>query len=138
MCNLFGENEPRGAGAQIRAVGQPHGSLRAVAGQLSRTHGADHQAECRWRARAGVAQLGLRAAAFWLCAETRDTRDDKVQPKFWKDSFEKRRCLVPARARSNPSPIFRSLNHCSDSIIEGRSRRSWPHFAMTSDSCVMM
>ena len=25
-----------------------------------------------------------------------NTRDDKVQTKFWKDSFEQRRCLVPA------------------------------------------
>ena len=31
-----------------------------------------------------------------------NTRDDKVQSKFWKDSFEKRRCLVPATAFCEP------------------------------------
>ena len=31
-----------------------------------------------------------------------NTRDDKVQTKFWKDSFEKRRCLVPATAFCEP------------------------------------
>ena len=25
-----------------------------------------------------------------------NTRDDKAATKFWKDSFDKRRCLVPA------------------------------------------
>ena len=27
-----------------------------------------------------------------------NTRDDKAQTKFWKDSFDNRRCLVPATA----------------------------------------
>jgi putative SOS response-associated peptidase YedK len=31
-----------------------------------------------------------------------NTRDDKVQTKFWLDSFEKRRCLVPATAFCEP------------------------------------
>jgi putative SOS response-associated peptidase YedK len=31
-----------------------------------------------------------------------NTRDDKVETKFWKDSFEKRRCLVPATAFCEP------------------------------------
>jgi SOS response associated peptidase (SRAP) len=31
-----------------------------------------------------------------------NTRDDKAHTKFWKDSFEKRRCLVPASAFCEP------------------------------------
>ena len=31
-----------------------------------------------------------------------NTRDDKATTKFWKDSFEKRRCLVPATAFCEP------------------------------------
>jgi putative SOS response-associated peptidase YedK len=31
-----------------------------------------------------------------------NTRDDKARTKFWKDSFETRRCLVPATAFCEP------------------------------------
>lgn len=31
-----------------------------------------------------------------------NTRDDKIDTKFWKDSFEHRRCLVPATAFCEP------------------------------------
>jgi putative SOS response-associated peptidase YedK len=44
-----------------------------------------------------------------------NTRDDKAHTKFWKDSFEKRRCLVPASAFCEPD--------------EGRPAR-WHWFAL--------
>ena len=31
-----------------------------------------------------------------------NTRDDKVETKFWKESFAHRRCLVPATAFCEP------------------------------------
>src|SRR6266571_4262604 len=47
-----------------------------------------------------------------------NTRDDKVQTKFWKDSFVTRRCLVPATAFCEPD--------------EGKPAR-WHWFALKAD-----
>jgi putative SOS response-associated peptidase YedK len=47
-----------------------------------------------------------------------NTRDDKATTKFWKDSFEKRRCLVPATAFCEPD--------------EGKPAQ-WHWFALTDD-----
>jgi putative SOS response-associated peptidase YedK len=48
-----------------------------------------------------------------------NTRDDKATTKFWKDSFEKRRCLVPATAFCEPD--------------EGKPAR-WHWFALNGES----
>jgi putative SOS response-associated peptidase YedK len=56
----------------------------------------------------GARELVLRSWGFILLRDgyapkrVTNTRDDKVQTKFWKDSFEKRRCLVPATALCEP------------------------------------
>jgi hypothetical protein len=56
----------------------------------------------------GEGELVLRSWGFILLREgyapkrVTNTRDDKVQTSFWKDSFEKRRCLVPATAFCEP------------------------------------
>jgi len=56
----------------------------------------------------GERELVMRSWGFVLLREgyapkrVTNTRDDKVQTKFWKDSFEKRRCLVPATAFCEP------------------------------------
>src|SRR5262245_1025459 len=47
-----------------------------------------------------------------------NARDDKVDTKFWKDSFESRRCLVPATAFCEPD--------------EGKPAR-WHWFALKGD-----
>ena len=47
-----------------------------------------------------------------------NARDDKVHTKFWKDSFEKRRCLVPVTA------------FCESD--EGKPAR-WHRFALKGD-----
>jgi hypothetical protein len=56
----------------------------------------------------GARELVLRSWGFVLLRDgyapkrVTNTRDDKVQTKFWKDSFDKRRCLVPATAFCEP------------------------------------
>jgi len=47
-----------------------------------------------------------------------NTRDDRAQTKFWKDSFENRRCLVPVTAFCEPD--------------EGKPAR-WHWFALKGD-----
>jgi putative SOS response-associated peptidase YedK len=41
-----------------------------------------------------------------------DTRDDKIITKFWKESFERRRCLVPASSFCEPDGNKPSQWHC--------------------------
>ena len=56
----------------------------------------------------GERELVLRSWGFILLRDgyapkrVTNTRDDKVQTKFWKNSFVSRRCLVPATAFSEP------------------------------------
>jgi putative SOS response-associated peptidase YedK len=56
----------------------------------------------------GDRELVLRSWGFVLLREgyapkrVTNTRDDKVDSKFWKKSFEERRCLVPATAFCEP------------------------------------
>ena len=56
----------------------------------------------------GERELVIRSWGFILLRDgyapkrVTNTRDDKATTKFWKDSFEKRRCLVPATAFCEP------------------------------------
>jgi putative SOS response-associated peptidase YedK len=56
----------------------------------------------------GERELVLRSWGFILLRDgyapkrVTNARDDKVETKFWKDSFEQRRCLVPATAFCEP------------------------------------
>src|SRR3954469_16062064 len=56
----------------------------------------------------GERELVMRSWGFILLRDgyapkrVTNTRDDKTTSKFWKDSFEKRRCLVPATAFCEP------------------------------------
>jgi putative SOS response-associated peptidase YedK len=56
----------------------------------------------------GERELVARSWGFILLREgyvpkrVTNARDDKIKTKFWKDSFEKRRCLVPATAFCEP------------------------------------
>jgi putative SOS response-associated peptidase YedK len=48
-----------------------------------------------------------------------NTRDDKVNSRFWKDSFEQRRCLVPASSFCGPH--------------DGRKPATWHWFSLKGD-----
>lgn len=56
----------------------------------------------------GDRELVLRSWGFILLRDgyapkrVTNTRDDKIDTKFWKESFEKRRCLVPATSFCEP------------------------------------
>jgi putative SOS response-associated peptidase YedK len=72
----------------------------------------------------GERELVMRSWGFILLRDAyapkpvTNTRDDKLQTKFWKDSFEQRRCLVPATAFCEPD--------------EGKPAR-WHWFALKAD-----
>jgi hypothetical protein len=62
-----------------------------------------------------------------------NTRDDKVETKFWKDSYVNRRCLVPATAfcealvrpqRRGGAPAVRFPRHLP--AMEGADQEEWP------------
>lgn len=67
-----------------------------------------HMAPVVKRSDDGERELVLRSWGFVLLREgyapkrVTNARDDKIHTKFWKDSFEKRRCLVPATAFCEP------------------------------------
>lgn len=48
-----------------------------------------------------------------------NTRDDKIQNRFWKSSFDQRRCLVPATSFCEPH--------------DGRKPATWHWFALKGD-----
>ena len=48
-----------------------------------------------------------------------NTRDDKMQSRFWRNSFEQRRCLVPATSFCEPH--------------DGRKPATWHWFALKGD-----
>jgi putative SOS response-associated peptidase YedK len=72
----------------------------------------------------GERELVMRSWGFILLRDgyapkrVTNTRDDKVETKFWKDSFENRRCLVPATAFCEPD--------------EGKPAK-WHWFALKAD-----
>jgi putative SOS response-associated peptidase YedK len=72
----------------------------------------------------GERELVMRSWGFILLRDgyapkrVTNTRDDKVETKFWKDSFAHRRCLVPATAFCEPD--------------EGKPAR-WHWFALKAD-----
>ena len=72
----------------------------------------------------GERELVMRSWGFILLRDgyapkrVTNTRDDKVQTKFWKNSFFNRRCLVPATAFCEPD--------------EGKPAR-WHWFALKGD-----
>src|SRR5688572_8957547 len=67
-----------------------------------------HMAPIIKRSEDGARELLLRSWGFVLLRDgyapkrVTNARDDKIATRFWKDSFEKRRCLVPATAFCEP------------------------------------
>jgi putative SOS response-associated peptidase YedK len=84
-----------------------------------------HQAPIIKHGSDGERELVMRSWGFILLRDgyapkrVTNTRDDKVQTKFWKESFERRRCVVPATAFCEPD--------------EGKPAR-WHWFALKGES----
>lgn len=73
----------------------------------------------------GEREISLLSWGFVLLQDGRapkrvtNTRDDKITSPFWKQSFQKRRCLVPASSFCEPH--------------DGRKPASWHWFALKGD-----
>ena len=104
MCNLYSVRTSRGALA--RKFGLSDNRMAAFEPLPAIFPG--HMAPIIKQSADGERELVLRSWGFVLLRDgyapkrVTNTRDDKVQTKFWKDSFEKRRCLVPATAFCEP------------------------------------
>ena len=104
MCNLYSVRTSRGALA--RKFGLSDNRMAAFEPLPAIFPG--HMAPIIKQSADGERELVLRSWGFILLREgyapkrVTNTRDDKVETKFWKDSFEQRRCLVPATAFCEP------------------------------------
>jgi putative SOS response-associated peptidase YedK len=120
MCNLYSIKTKRADLARKFALSD---NRMAAFDELSAIF-PGHDAPVIKRTEDGARELLLRSWGFVLLREgyapkrVTNARDDKVRTKFWKESFEKRRCLVPATAFCEPD--------------EGRPAR-WHWFALKGD-----
>jgi putative SOS response-associated peptidase YedK len=104
MCNLYSVRTSRAALARKFLVGdnriQNFTPLPAIF--------PGHMAPIVKRAEDGERELVMRSWGFILLRDgyapkrVTNSRDDKLSGAFWKDSFRKRRCLVPASAFCEP------------------------------------
>jgi putative SOS response-associated peptidase YedK len=120
MCNLYSVRTSRAALARKFMLSD---NRMAAFEPLSAIF-PGHMAPIIKQSADGERELVLRSWGFILLRDgyapkkVTNTRDDKVQTKFWKDSFEHRRCLVPATAFCEPD--------------EGKPAR-WHWFALKAD-----
>src|ERR1700704_1180054 len=120
MCNLYSIRTSRGALARKFGVSD---NRRWWSEPLPAIF-PGHMAPIIKQSSDGDRELVLRSWGFILLRDgyapkrVTNTRDDKVQTKFWKDSFVNRRCLVPATAFCEPD--------------EGKPAR-WHWFALKDD-----
>ena len=104
MCNLYSLNKKRDDVARFFRVSHN----RAAAFEPLSAIFPGHTAPIIKQSPDGERELVLRSWGFILLRDgyapkrVTNTRDDKMESKFWKDSFEKRRCLVPATAFCEP------------------------------------
>jgi putative SOS response-associated peptidase YedK len=104
LCNLYSVRTSRGALA--RRFGLSDNRMAAFEPLPAIFPG--HMAPIIKQSADGERELVTRSWGFILLREgyapkrVTNTRDDKVETKFWKDSFEQRRCLVPATAFCEP------------------------------------
>ena len=104
MCNLYSVRTSRAALARRFMLSDN----RMAAFEPLPAIFPGHMAPIIKQSADGERELVIRSWGFVLLREgyapkrVTNTRDDKVQTKFWKDSFEKRRCLVPATAFCEP------------------------------------
>jgi putative SOS response-associated peptidase YedK len=104
MCNLYSVRTSRAALA--RKFGLADNRMAAFEPLPAIFPG--HMAPVIKRAEDGERELVMRSWGFILLREgyapkrVTNTRDDKIATKFWKESFERRRCLVPASSFCEP------------------------------------
>jgi putative SOS response-associated peptidase YedK len=104
VCNLYSVRTSRGALA--RKLGLSDNRMAAFEPLPAIFPG--HMAPIIKQTDDGERELVMRSWGFVLLRDgyapkrVTNTRDDKVATKFWKDSFDKRRCLVPATAFCEP------------------------------------
>ncbi len=120
MCNLYSVRTSRAALARKFMLSDN----RMAAFEPLPAIFPGHMAPIIKQSSDGERELVMRSWGFILLREgyapkrVTNTRDDKVQTKFWKDSFEQRRCLVPATSFCEPD--------------EGKPAR-WHWFALKAD-----
>jgi putative SOS response-associated peptidase YedK len=104
MCNLYSVRTSRAALARKFRLSDN----RMVAFDVLPAIFPGHMAPIIKQTEDGERELVVRSLGFILLRDgyapkrVTNTRDDKAYSKFWKDSFEKRRCLVPATAFCEP------------------------------------
>lgn len=104
MCNLYSLRNSRAALARKFRLSDN----RMAAFDPLEAIFPGHMAPIIKQSADGERELVLRSWGFVLLRDgyapkrVTNTRDDKVDTKFWKDSFEARRCLVPASAFCEP------------------------------------
>ncbi len=121
MCNLYSITAAREAMLRMFRVG--HNRAAAFAPLQAIFPG--HVAPVVRLADDGERELTAMSWGFVLLQDGRapkrvtNTRDDKIQSRFWRPSFERRRCLVPASSFCEPH--------------DGRKPATWHWFALTGD-----
>jgi putative SOS response-associated peptidase YedK len=104
LCNLYSVRTSRAALARKFALSD---NRMAAVDPLPAIF-PGHTAPIIKQSTDGERELVLRSWGFVLLRDgyapkrVTNTRDDKVSTKFWKDSFQQRRCLVPATAFCEP------------------------------------
>jgi putative SOS response-associated peptidase YedK len=104
MCNLYSIRTSRAALARKFMLSDN----RMAAFEPLPAIFSGHMAPIIKQSADGERELVMRSWGFILLRDgyapkrVTNTRDDKVQTKFWKDSFVSRRCLVPATAFCEP------------------------------------
>ena len=121
MCNLYSLSTTRDAVLRLFRVGDNRasgfGPLAAIF--------PGHAAPVVRLAEDGERELVTMSWGFVLLQDGRapkrvtNTRDDKLASRFWRPSFERRRCLVPATSFAEPH--------------DDRTPATWHWFALTGD-----
>ncbi len=121
MCNLYSITAAREAMLRMFRVG--HNRAAAFAPMQAIFPG--HVAPVVRLADDGERELTSMSWGFVLLQDGRapkrvtNTRDDKIQSRFWRPSFERRRCLVPASSFCEPH--------------DGRKPATWHWFELTGE-----
>ena len=121
MCNLYSMTKAREAVLRLFRVGHN----RAAAFEPRDAIFPGYTAPVVRMAEDGERELAAMSWGFVLLRDgyapkrVTNTRDDKIDTRFWKASFEKRRCLVPVTSFCEPH--------------DGRKPATWHWFALVGD-----
>lgn len=121
MCNLYSMTKAREAVIRLFKVGHNRASLFDPKDAIF----PGHQAPVVRLAEDGERELVTLSWGFVLLRDgyapkrVTNTRDDKIDTRFWRASFEQRRCLVPATSFCEPH--------------DGRKPATWHWFALKGD-----